>query len=129
MFIMKTRMHSSRMRTVRCSSRLLGRGVSAQGGVCLGVSTCQGRGVSACQEGCLPAGVGVSAQEGISACQGVYTSPLCGQTDTSENNLSATTVATDNDCILLNVFECLRSSNVHSKVHMKRLRLRFVDHN
>ena len=37
----KTRMHSSRMRTVRCSSRLLGGGVSAwlvsaQGGVCLG---------------------------------------------------------------------------------------------
>ena len=30
----KTRMHSSRMRTVRCSGRLLG--VSAQGGVCLG---------------------------------------------------------------------------------------------
>ena len=43
----KTRMHSSRMRTVRCSDRLGGgqpggclpRGVSAQEGVCLGVVT------------------------------------------------------------------------------------------
>ena len=32
-----TRMHSSRMRTVRSSSHLLGGGVAARGGVCLGV--------------------------------------------------------------------------------------------
>ena len=40
-----TRMHSSRMHTIRCSGRLLdgGMGVSARGGVCLG--------------GCLPRGV------------------------------------------------------------------------
>ena len=40
-------MHSSRKRTVRCSSRLLGGGdvcpgVSAQGGVCLGEGDCGG---------------------------------------------------------------------------------------
>ena len=45
----KTRMHSSRMRTVRCSRRMLGLGVlprgwvSAQGGVCPGVSAIQPR--------------------------------------------------------------------------------------
>ena len=51
----KTRMHSSRMRTVHCSGRLMG--------VCLP------------EEVCLPWGSGrrgVSAQEGVSA-QGVYT--------------------------------------------------------
>ena len=78
----KTRMHSSRMRTVRCSSRLLGGG-SGPGGVCLpGGSACQGglpvRGCLPAMEcmpamGCLPrgwVGVGVStwrefAQEGV----------------------------------------------------------------
>ena len=35
-FAQSRRMHSSRMRTVRSSTRLLGGGVSARGGVCLG---------------------------------------------------------------------------------------------
>ena len=92
---MVTRIHSSRMHTVRCSSHLGGSAcegsvcpggvclpgvvsacqrVSACGGVCLGVSTCQG---IVCLSGgvCLP---------GVSACQGVYTFPN-GQTDTCEN--------------------------------------------
>ena len=38
---MKTRMYSSRMRTVHCSSRLLGGGVTAWGG-----GVCPGRGGS-----------------------------------------------------------------------------------
>ena len=57
--IFETRMHSSRMRTVRCSSRLLGGGGE----------------VSASQEEgrvCLPAG-------------GCTPLPPCGQTDTCEN--------------------------------------------
>ena len=49
-------MHSSRMRTVRCSGRLL------EGAVCLP----EGRG------GCLPGGVGVSAQGGV------WQDTLCG---------------------------------------------------
>ena len=52
-----TRMHSSRMSTVRCSSRLLGRGGVSAGGVCPG-GVCQGvsaRAVSA--GGCLPGAV------------------------------------------------------------------------
>ena len=78
----KKRMQSSRIRTPLCSSHLGGgvcpdgvstRGVSAWGGVCLGVSA-QGRvstqGGCVCPGGCLPGGE--------------YTSP-CGQTDTSEN--------------------------------------------
>ena len=62
-------MHSSRMRTVCCSGRLLGGGVSAQvgvstqGGVCLGGILC--RGVSL--RGCLARGKGVSCQgKGVS---------------------------------------------------------------
>ena len=43
-------MHSSRMRTVRCSSRLPG--LSVQGGVCPG-GVCPGWGV-VCSGGCLP---------------------------------------------------------------------------
>ena len=65
---LKTRMYSSRMRTVRCSSRLLGKGVSVSGGVCLGgclsggvcLRVCLGGGVSAqglSAWGCLPMGV------------------------------------------------------------------------
>ena len=57
---LKTRIHSSRMRTVRCSGHL---GGVYLGGVGLG-------GVSA-WGGCLPGGV--------------YTSPPCGQTDTCKN--------------------------------------------
>ena len=49
--MVQTRMHSSRMRTVHCSSRLLGG--CLPGGVCLG-----GGGV--CPGGCLPRGWGVS---------------------------------------------------------------------
>ena len=69
-FISPTRIHSSRMRTVRCSSHP-GRGgrVSAQGGVYPGGVSPVGR--------CLP--------RGVSAWQGVYTSSPCGQTDTCEN--------------------------------------------
>ena len=63
----QTRMHSSRMRTVRCSGRFIG-------GVCLGnvfpggVSAQDGvsdqEGVSAQEQGCLPRrGGGLSAQE------------------------------------------------------------------
>ena len=56
----KTRMHFSRMGTVRCSSCLLGGGVCPVG-VCLG--GCLSRGVSA--RGCLPTlSEGVSAQGG-----------------------------------------------------------------
>ena len=77
----ETRMHSNGMRTVRCSSPLLGVGVSAhRSGVhpswCLsrGVSTCQGclptRGVSVHQRGCLPTRRGVCLPGGMSACQG-----------------------------------------------------------
>ena len=97
--ILVTRMHSTRIRTVQCSGRLMGGGgVGADvglGGVCLGVgvSAC---GVSAQWGGGLPGGVctgdgglpGVYAQEGclpgegvcLSA-RGVYTSPtpFCGQ--------------------------------------------------
>ena len=73
------------MRTVRCSSRLLGKG-----GCCL-----PRKGVSACQGGvCLPGGMfacqGVVCPEGVCLLGGlclpgwVYTS-LCGQTDTREN--------------------------------------------
>ena len=54
-------MHSSRMRTVRCSSYLLWGGVSAQGSA--GGGGCLPRGLSA-QGGCLPRGMGVSAQRG-----------------------------------------------------------------
>ena len=59
----ETRMHSSRMRTVRCSSRLLG------GGVCLG-GVCLERWVSAQGEGVFAWEGGVSAQRGClpSAC-------------------------------------------------------------
>ena len=63
-FTLKTRMHSSRMRTVRCSGHrgrvcvsqhALGRGVSAQGVSAQGVSA-QGR-CGVCPRGCLPGGV------------------------------------------------------------------------
>ena len=74
----ETRMHSSRMRTVCCSSRLLGVG----GPVCLPrrvylqeVSASQGVSawaVSACQEGVYLPGGGC-------------TPPLCEQTDICEN--------------------------------------------
>ena len=64
----RTRMHSSRMRTVHCSNHLLG-------GVCPGVGgVCLGRGVSA-QRGCLPRRAvcpeGLSAQRGVCLGRGV----------------------------------------------------------
>ena len=62
--ITETRMHSSRMRTVRCSSRLLGRG------------------------GVLPRGV--SARHRV--CPGVYTSRPWTDRHLWKHNLSATTV-------------------------------------
>ena len=84
----QTRMHSSRMYTVRCSGRPCGagvwpgrgclpggcllRGVSVQGGVCPGGSVCPGV-VCVCPRGCLP--------EGVSAQEVVYPP---GQTDTCE---------------------------------------------
>ena len=59
-------MHSSMMRTVHCSSRLLGGGVSAKGGVSVQGGVCQ-----RVSGGCLPrrgGGVcwGVSARGGVS---------------------------------------------------------------
>ena len=63
-----TRMHSSRMRTVRSSSLLGGGGVSAQGGIC--------------PEGGVSLGVVV-----------VYSSPLWTDSHLWKHNLSATTVA------------------------------------
>ena len=65
------------MRTVRCSGRLLGGGR----GVC--PNGCLARGVFA--RGCVCPGRGL--------CLGGVHLPPCGQTDTCENNLSATTVA------------------------------------
>ena len=58
----ETRMHSSRMRTIHCSGRLIWGEVSAQG-------------VSA-RWGCLP---------GRGYLQGECTPPPCGQTDACEN--------------------------------------------
>ena len=50
--LIKTRMHSSRMRTVRCSSRLLGEGVVSARGCLPGGGGYLPRGV--CPGGCLP---------------------------------------------------------------------------
>ena len=82
-----TRMHSSRMRTVRCRSRLL------WGGVCLGVSAQGGVGPEVSASGVSAQGVsaqGVSAQ-GVSA-QGCLpkggiwqTPPVNRMTDACEN--------------------------------------------
>ena len=80
-----TRMHSSRMHTVRCSG---GGEVVWPGGVWPGegVSAWPGEGVSAWPGGIWPGGGGVC--HGVSA-QGVsargFTPPPCGQTDTCEN--------------------------------------------
>ena len=84
------------------SQHALGKGVSAQGGVCpLGVSAwgvclggvcpwwCLSKGVSVqgvSAEGCLPRGVSASSPERcIPTCNGTDTALLCGQTDTCEN--------------------------------------------
>ena len=64
--INRTRMHSSRMPTVRCSGRLLGKGVSASGGVWVSA-----HGVSAW---------GVFAHRGVSA-WGSARHPPCEQND------------------------------------------------
>ena len=89
--ILITRMHSSRMRTVRCSGRPL-RGGVCPGGVCLG--------------GCLPRGIclgGVSARGCLPrgcVCLGVCLPdpPPCGKNDRHvwKHNLSATTDADGN---------------------------------
>ena len=81
----KTRMHSSRLRTVHCSSRLLG-GVWMRGGGCLPTGAYLPRGLSACQGRCLPARGGVcpGGSAGRVSARWVYTSPR-GQTDTCEN--------------------------------------------
>ena len=81
----KTRMHSSRMRTVRCSSRLRGGGGGCLlGGVCLlgEVSAC--RGGVCLPGGCLPAR-GVVCLGGVCLPGGVHLPPPRGQTDTCEN--------------------------------------------
>ena len=88
-------MHSSRMRTVRCSDRrgVSAQGVSAQGGVSA-KGVCLAGGVSA-QGECLPTGGVASAQggKGVSAQRGYLprgdvsqhalrqTPRLCGQND------------------------------------------------
>ena len=88
-------MHSSRMRTVRCSShlgRMSARGcVSARGGCLNGrVGVCPGWGAfqgSVCPAGCLPGMGGMSAW-GVSAWQGgVHLPPLWTEflTQTCEN--------------------------------------------
>ena len=72
-FLFITTMHFSRMRTVRCSSRLLGGGglparwrwCVPRGRVCPGGSACKGGGLP---RGCLPGG---SLPRWVSACQGV----------------------------------------------------------
>ena len=80
-----TRMHSSRLRTVRSSSHLLGEG-GRGGGVCPG-SVCPGSvcpgGLCVCPEGCLPTG-GVCPGGCIPACTGADT-PTCGQNDRCKN--------------------------------------------
>ena len=68
MILLRTRMHSSRMRTVRCSGHLGGRG-------------------SVCLEGCLPGGCLPG--------RGVYT-PLWTDRHLWKHNLSITTVADGN---------------------------------
>ena len=112
--IISTRMHSSRMRTVRSSGHLLGggsapggRGGSASGGssqregVCCGWGVCS-QGVSApggvCSGGCV-CSRGVHSQ-GVSApgwcippCTEADTSP-CGQTDACKNITFATSLRT-----------------------------------
>ena len=66
------------MRIVRCSGRLLGRGLRGGGGGCLPRGVCPG--VSA-QGGCLPGGRRVSAQgvssQGVSAQGGVWPGGVC----------------------------------------------------
>ena len=67
-------MHSSRMRTVQCSGRLIGGGLP--GGV-LSREGCLPMGYVCLWEGvCLPRGVSV---QGVCLPRGVYTSPACGQ--------------------------------------------------
>ena len=61
-------MHSSRMRTVRCSSRLLGEGVCLLGGCRKTGGVCSAQGVSAGGGWCLPGGGCLP--------RGVYTSLL-----------------------------------------------------
>ena len=81
-------MHSSRIHTVRCSSRLLGGGVSARGGVCLG--GCLPR-VGVCPGGCLPRRC---LPKGVSGIQ----PPPPGQNDRClwKHYLTATTLRTVN---------------------------------
>ena len=78
-----TIMHSSRMRTIRCSSRLLEEGGVCPGGVypgvCLHGGSAQGEGVSAQGRGSLPRGVGLPRGGGV--CQGGVWQTPPGMTD------------------------------------------------
>ena len=78
-----TRMHSTRMRTVRCSGCLASRGVFTQGVSTLqGVFTLQGVSAGGClPRGCLP--IGVACPGGI--CLGVCTPPVNRITDRCKN--------------------------------------------
>ena len=104
-------MHSSSMRTIRCSGRLMGGVVSAQGGCLPGGCVCRGGclprggvclgggGMGVCRGSVCPGGV---SARGVSA-QMVYTSfPPCGQ------NSGQTLVKTLHLCTTV-----IRSSNVH----------------
>ena len=98
-----TRMHSSRMRTVRCSRRLLGEGCLPAKGLYLPKWGVSPRGWLPAR-GCLPTrgsvylgglpAKGRLPAWGASVCQGgVYTSPVWIHRHMWKHNLSATTVA------------------------------------
>ena len=87
-------MHSSRMYTVRRSSRLLGRGVSALVGVCPGGCVCPG---GVCP-GCVCPGE-VSAWGGRVVCQAL---PVNRMTDACENITLRTVISG----ILIQILKC-----------------------
>ena len=76
----RTRIHSFRMHTVRCSGSLL-EGSAWRGGGCLPSGGCLPRRVSACQEGvCLPGAVcqaGVGLQGGVCRGGGICLGSIC----------------------------------------------------
>ena len=92
-------MHSSRMRTVRCSARLVGVGVCP-------------RGVSAW--GYLPGG---SAYEGVSG-QGMYTSPVDRMTDACENITFPQLLFW---AVNISNVKKLKSSNIDKELHPRRV--------
>ena len=107
--LITTRMHSSRMRTVRCISRLLG-AVSARGGVCPGGVGClpggmSARGVSAQGDACVCPGGGICL--GVSAQGGVYQTPPMNR-HLWKHYLAATTLQTAiNDNLTPRRYMCL----------------------